>query len=69
MRDPLSNPALKIVAMYPSEKDGNLTVLAFENGAKETFLPWFVQAKAPKVGAYLVTDKDGFKRCVDTLLP
>lgn len=67
MRDPLSNPALKIVAMHPSEKDASLTVLVFENGLKEAFLPWFVEAKSPKVGAYLVTDKDGFKRCVDTL--
>lgn len=67
MHSLMINTARKITAINKSTRDENVSVILFENGSKEAFLPWFMEEKKPTVGAYLVKDKDGFTRCVATL--
>lgn len=63
----LKETALKIEAIHPAFHDREQTVLVFDNGMEETFLPWFIEAKQPKIGHYYVKDTDGFTRIVESL--
>lgn len=59
--------ALKITGIHPAFHDHSQTVLEFDNGMEETFLPWFINAKKPKVGSFYVKDAEGFVHIVESI--
>lgn len=63
----IKETAMKIIGIRPSENDPSLTVLEFDNGTKDTFLPWFIDAKKPRLGSFYVKDSEGFIQIVDAI--
>lgn len=61
----LPNTAQKIIDITRSKLDPNAVTLVFEDGAKETFLQWFVEKHQPAVGRFLAKDIEGFTHIID----